>query len=89
VCSEPATYLGYDGRDPHEQRHPDTGRPYSVNAAHYQPQGAGGVVFGEPPAVGRVRAGERDDPAADGLEPGPDGGVDRVGLYWQTPWRRA
>jgi hypothetical protein len=40
-------------------------------------QGAGGVVFGEPPAVGRVRAGERDDPAADGLEPGPDGGIDR------------
>jgi hypothetical protein len=37
VCSEPATYLGYDGLDPHEQHHPDTGRPYSVNAAHYQP----------------------------------------------------
>jgi hypothetical protein len=37
VCSEPATYLGYDGLDPDEQRHPDTGRPYSTNAAHYQP----------------------------------------------------
>jgi hypothetical protein len=37
VCSEPATYLGYDGLDPDEQRHPDTGRPYSVNAVHYQP----------------------------------------------------
>jgi hypothetical protein len=37
MCSEPATYLGYDGLDPDAQRHPDTGRPYSVNAAHYQP----------------------------------------------------
>jgi hypothetical protein len=24
VCRAPATYLGYDGLDPNEQRHPDT-----------------------------------------------------------------
>jgi len=37
VCGEPATRRSYDGLDPNEQRDPHTGRPYSINMAHYQP----------------------------------------------------
>ena len=38
VCGEPATHWSYDGLDPNEQRDPHTGRPYSTDIAHYQPQ---------------------------------------------------
>jgi hypothetical protein len=37
VCNAPATHRGYDGLDPHEQRDPYTGRPYSTDMSHYQP----------------------------------------------------
>jgi hypothetical protein len=37
VCGEPATHRGYDGLDPDERRDPHTGRPYSIEMAHYQP----------------------------------------------------
>jgi hypothetical protein len=37
VCGEPATHRSYDGLDPNERRDPHTGRPYSVDMAHYQP----------------------------------------------------
>ena len=37
VCGEPATYLGYDGLDPNEQRDPHTGRARSADIARYRP----------------------------------------------------
>ena len=37
VCGEPATYLGYDGLDPSEQRNPHTGRAWSADIARYRP----------------------------------------------------
>lgn len=37
VCGEPATHRSYDGLDPNEKRDPYTGRPYSIELAHYQP----------------------------------------------------
>lgn len=37
VCGAPATHRSYDGLDPDEQRDPHTGRPYSIDMAHYQP----------------------------------------------------
>jgi hypothetical protein len=37
LCSEPATRRSYDGLDPGEQHDPHTGRPYSIDLAHYQP----------------------------------------------------
>ncbi len=37
VCGAPATHRSYDGLDPDERRDPHTGRPYSIDMAHYQP----------------------------------------------------
>jgi hypothetical protein len=37
VCGSPATHRSYDGLDPDERRDPHTGRPYSIDMAHYQP----------------------------------------------------
>ena len=37
VCSEPATYRGYDGLDPNEKHDPHTGRAWSDDVTHYRP----------------------------------------------------
>ena len=37
LCGEPASARRYDGLDPDERRDPHTGRPYSIDMAHYQP----------------------------------------------------